>query len=123
MQKQNLLDMIPHVNKSVTWSINNDKNVEVVIKNTGVYNRIAQKIVKKPIISYIELDKIGSFIWVNINGERSIYDISQMIKEQFEEQVEPLYERLVVYFQMLKNQKFIEYTFEKSSVKRKDTVC
>ena len=52
---------------------------------------------------------MGSFIWNHIDGEKSIYEISQLIKDEFKEEAEPLYERLIQYMNILKNNKFIDF--------------
>lgn len=52
---------------------------------------------------------MGNFIWPHINGENSIMDIAALIKEEFGEKAEPLYNRVVEYFKILVSCGFIEY--------------
>ena len=40
---------------------------------------------------------------------KTIYEISQLVKDEFKEESEPLYERLIQYINILKNNKFIEF--------------
>ena len=42
-----------------------------------------------------------------INGERTVGQLAQQLKEQFGDQAEPLYDRLVKYMQILRNNEFI----------------
>ena len=48
-----------------------------------------------------------SFLWKRINGERTVGQLAQQLKEQFGDQAEPLYDRLVKYMQILRNNEFI----------------
>jgi len=72
-------------------------------------NRIAQKLFRKPRISHIHLDEMGSFIWPLLDGERNIIKLGESVKEQFGEKANPLYERLAKYFQILDSYHFIEW--------------
>lgn len=81
--------------------------VVILIENKGIYNRIAQKLLKKPRVSRITLEKFGSFIWQQIDGMHSVYEISGLVSEKFGEEAEPLMERLVKYLRILQNNRFI----------------
>ena len=52
---------------------------------------------------------MGNFVWPLINGERSIESLSILVKEKFGEKAEPLYERLIKYFEILKSYDFIYF--------------
>lgn len=108
-QKENYLDYIPRPNALFEWKKNQDGKIEVKVHNKGVINAIAQKLLKKPKYSYIELDELGSFIWEQMDGSRSIYEIGGLVKEAFGEKAEPLYERLAQYMKILHNNHFIVY--------------
>ena len=58
-----------------------------------------------PEVSRIELDRFASFVFLQIDGQRSIYEIGQILKREYAEEIEPLYERLVMFFEYLKNRK------------------
>lgn len=83
-------------------------NVTLFQENKGVFHFLAQKILKKPKVSQIHLDEMGNFVWPLIDGTRTVYEIAQLVKEEFGEKAEPLYERLVQYIQNLENYGFIE---------------
>lgn len=107
--KENFLDYIPKHNKLYPYHINEKGNVEISVENKGLFNRIAQIFFKRPKVSQIELEEMGSFIWQQIDGEKSVYDIGIVVKEQFGEKAEPLYERLCVYIKTLHNNEYIVY--------------
>ena len=106
---ENYLDKVPAVCSDINWSKDSEGNVTLEVKNKGIANRIAQVLIRKPKISYIHLDEMGSFIWPLIDGKRSIKDISVFVSEHFGEKAEPLYERLAKFFMILIDCKFIEY--------------
>lgn len=83
--------------------------VTLEIENKGFFNRLAQKLFKKPKISYIHLDEMGSFVWPFIDGERNIKDIGVFVDEHFGEKAHPLYERLSKYFSILASYGFVGF--------------
>lgn len=104
---KNYLDKIPNIAKELTWKTDEEGVVTLEIENKGFVNRIAQKLLKKPKVSYIHLDKFGSFVWKSINGEKTISEIGVNVKDEFGTDAEPLYERLAKYFQILESYNFI----------------
>lgn len=106
--KQNVLDFVP-VRKIENFSTDDSGVITLEIENKGVFNRIAQKLFKKPKITYIHLDEMGSFVWPLIDGEKDITEIGVFVSEHFGEKAEPLYPRLSKYFEILKSYGFIEF--------------
>ncbi|MBQ3057891.1 MAG: PqqD family protein [Clostridia bacterium] len=104
---KNYLEFVP-VRKIERFTEENGV-ITLEIENKGVFNRVAQKLLKKPKISYIHLDEMGSFVWPLIDGERNITDIGVFVKEHFGEKAEPLYERLAKYFKVLESYDFVEF--------------
>lgn len=112
MKKQklasNFLDKIPTRNPDIGYTVDEKGVITLEIENKGLFNRIAQKIFKKPKISYIHLDEMGSFVWPIINGEKNITEIGEAVDEHFGEKAHPLYERLAKYFQILESYGFVK---------------
>lgn len=104
--EENFLDKKP--SQKLKSQIDKYGNISLIIEHNGLFDKIAQKILKKPKISYVHMEEIGSHIWSLIDGKRSIEQIAQSIKEKFGEDVEPLYPRLVEYFKQLERYGFIE---------------
>lgn len=105
----NYLERIPKRPDKIKWSTDKEGIVTLDIENTGVFNRVAQKLFKKPEVSHVHLDKMGSFVWPLLDGERDIIAIGVLVKEHFGEEAEPLYERLAKYFQVLDSYSFVEW--------------
>ncbi|MFO7729520.1 MAG: PqqD family protein [Spirochaetia bacterium] len=104
----NLLDYVPRRNPLLEWRQTEEGAVQITVCRTGVLNWISQALFKAPKKSTVNLDKYGSFIWLYIDGERTVEQLARQLKEQYGEEAEPLYERLVQYMRILKNNKFIE---------------
>lgn len=107
--KKNFMDYIPIRNLANTWEEDEEHIVTVHVVNKGFFNRVAQKLFKRPKISHIRLDKYGSFVWSKIDGERDLYELSRLVEAEFGKEAEPIVERLVKYFQILYQNKFILY--------------
>lgn len=105
--KNNYLDKIPIHTSKLTQSTDKNGIVTLGIENKGIMNRIAQTLFKKPKTSYIHLDELGSFVWLMIDGKKSIYDIAVSVDEHFGEKAQPLYERLIGFLEILENYNFI----------------
>lgn len=105
-RNQNYLDSRPSRNERFSWSVD-DGQVTLEIENKGVWNTLFQKILKKPRISYVHLDEMGSFVWPLLDGETTIREIGKAVENRFGDQAKPLYERLVKYFQILESYHFI----------------
>ena len=107
-KNENYLERIPKRNKTISWS-EKDGAVSLEIENKGIMNRVMQLLFKKPKISYVHLDEMGSFVWPIIDGESDIIKIGEKVKAHFGENAEPLYERLVTFFNILESYGFINW--------------
>ncbi|HVO76412.1 MAG TPA: PqqD family protein, partial [Candidatus Bathyarchaeia archaeon] len=57
----------------------------------------------------IQLDEIGSEVWLFCDGKRTVGEIAELAKEKFQERIEPCHERLGVFFRQLERARFIAY--------------
>lgn len=106
MQNKSFLKAKPVKSKDILWSLEKDR-VVITVENKGLANRIMQLLLNKPKTSKIHLDEMGSFIWQIIDGNRTIYDISEELVKKFGETAQPLYVRLEKYFKTLYECKFV----------------
>lgn len=105
--KENYLEKIPSHKQGINWSQDENSLVTLEMQNCGLANYLAQKLLKKPKVSFIHLEEFGSFIWTHIDGKRDIIAIGELVKEHFGEKAEPLYERLSQYIKTLEANSFI----------------
>lgn len=104
---QNYLEKIPVRAEGIEWSKDENGVITLEIVNKGVFNFIAQKLFKRPKISYIHLDEMGSFVWPHLDGDKDILEIGKLVEAEFGEKANPLYERLAMFFRILESYKFI----------------
>lgn len=108
-KKENYLERIPLQSDKLNWSEDGKGIVTLEIENKGFINRVFQKLLKKPKISYIHLDELGSFVWKKIDGKKSVLEIGKEVEEKFSDKANPLYERLSGYFGILESYGFVNF--------------
>lgn len=89
------------------WKVGEDGLVTLSIENKGAMNTIMQKFFRKPRISYVHLDETGSYIWQQLDGKTNVAGIAQAVRAHFGEKAEPLYERLLKFFEIVESYDFI----------------
>ncbi len=107
-RSRNFLDFVFKVREDLLWSVSDDGTVIVEMENKGFADRIAQIFFKRPVISHIALEGMGSFIFLQIDGKRSVLEIGSLTGKEFGDEAEPLYERLSVYLRKLEQVGFIK---------------
>lgn len=105
----NYLERKPLRHPTLQYTKDEDGIVTLNRENTGFMNKLAQKLFRKPPVSYIHLDEHGSFIWLLLDGDKTVEEIGPSIKEKFGEDAEPLYPRLTKYLSILESYGFIEW--------------
>ena len=106
--EQNFLEFIPKRSEHLTWKTDQKGIVTLDVKNTGLMNKIMQKVFLKPEVTHIHLDEVGSFVWPLIDGKKTIVELSKDVDAAFGDKASPLYERLAKFFQILESYHFIE---------------
>lgn len=107
-KRENYLEYVPVVNPENTWDVKEDTGlVTIHMTNRGFYNRLAQRFFHTPRVSHIDLDAYGSFLWRRIDGQRTVGQLAELMKTEFGQGAEPLYDRLVKYMQILRNNRFV----------------
>lgn len=109
LTKENYLERVPLKNDNIGWSSDEEGIVTLEIENKGLFKFLTQKLLKKPRISYIHLDEMGSFVWPLIDGEKTILSIGEAVSAHFGDKAEPLYDRLSQYFKILESYDFIKW--------------
>lgn len=105
--KKNYLEQIPVRNPEFAWKENEKGIVTVDMVHKGFFAGLAQKLWVTPKVSHIKLDSFGSYVWRQIDGGRNIIEIGELVKAEFGDKAEPLYERLAQFLETLKKNGFI----------------
>lgn len=106
---QNYLERVPQRDPQLVWKENDKGGVTVDMVHRGLFAKIAQGLFATPKVSHIHLDAFGSFIWKQIDGERNIVQIGELVRREFGDKAEPLYQRLAQYFETLRSNHFISF--------------
>lgn len=108
MTDVNLLDLIP---KRVMRFEESDDGL-ITIYKPKFKNKLMAKFITSKLKSpdyKVNLDQFGSFVWKQCDGKNTVEQIGELLKQKFEGDIEPVYDRLAVFIQSLARYKFIEY--------------
>nr|WP_312579805.1 PqqD family protein [Sedimentibacter sp.] len=111
-KSDNFLELIPKKADKYQWTEDKDGKIQVTIPRDGLLNKIVRTFFKTPKHYNVDLDCFGSFVFKNIDGNNNVQEIGSLLKNQFGENAEPIYERLVTFMNILRQNKFI--TLEKA---------
>lgn len=84
-------------------------SVRLIFHHNKLAERFVRWLFKKPKVSDVELDKLGSRVWLLIDGKSSVYDIGQSLLQEFGKNCDPVYERLIMYLRFLNKKGWISF--------------
>jgi hypothetical protein len=96
--------------KRITWEKRDDGNITLLIKRNSPMEKALAFMFNSPKVVSLDLDDLGSRVWSLCDGERNIVEIGKTIKNEFGEQAEPVYERLVEFIRILQKNSLIDLT-------------
>lgn len=105
----NYLEKVLVRNPEFSWKEDGQGIVTVDMVHKGIFDKLAQKLWVTPKVSHVKLDRFGSFVWKQMDGNRNIIDIGVLVREEFADQAEPLYERLAEFVKMLRDNRFVTF--------------
>lgn len=108
-EQYNYLDLIPERSSALSWHFDEKERIVLEEEHTGRFDKIAQKFFKKPRVTQIHLDEQGSHLWPLIDGKKTIHELAELQKEHFGEAAEPLYPRIIKYFQIMESYHFVRF--------------
>jgi len=104
----NLLDLVPR--RTAEHEIDDARIVTILMqrfRNRHLERLFVPRFRSKYI--RIKLDEIGSEVWLLCDGRRSVGEIASLMREKFNERIEPCTNRLAVFFGQLERARFIDY--------------
>ncbi|MDR1774356.1 MAG: PqqD family protein [Clostridioides sp.] len=107
-RKENFLNFVPMLNPEFEFSAENGI-VVVKMLNKGFFNYIAQKFFKRPRISKIKLDELGSAVYLKIDGVRTVEKIADEVLHDYKGSKAISLEQIVSFLGILKHNKFVEF--------------
>jgi hypothetical protein len=113
-KETNLIDMIVVKSEHIQWRETDDGVVEIIILRNGFVDRFVRLFRNTPKTFTVRLDEYGSFVWNATDGRRRISEIGEMLFARFGSDIEPIYERLVVFLNALLNNRLIALQSDQS---------
>ncbi len=105
---KNLLTLRPKWNRQ--WQKNENGLAVILIPKFGdhLLGKWLTHQVKNP--NYrLKLDELGSFVWEHCNGRENVQEIGEKLKKKYGDKVEPIYEKLDIFFKQLEKSKSITW--------------
>lgn len=91
------------------WSKNDDGFVEInVPKFKSNFGKSFCKIIKKDENFVAKMDKIGTVVWENIDGKKTVEDILKILKKKYPKEKE-IDQRLFLFIQQMGSLNYLEY--------------
>ncbi|WP_024620245.1 PqqD family protein [Metaclostridioides mangenotii] len=106
---EEVLNLVYQIRDDLEYEVD-EKNIVTIIKRQEHWvQRFFRKLrFKIPEITYIKLDSYSSFIFLNIDGNRTVKEIGEIMDEKYGEEAKPLYERLLLFLNHIEvNAKYI----------------
>ena len=110
--QRNYLDFVPIKNPDIEYQTGDNGKVTVFIEWKGFYHRIAQKFFHRPRVSDIQLDDYGSFVWLAIDDNKDVHQLSKELDARFPNMEKSL-TRLIKFLEILRDNHLIRWKGEK----------
>ena len=109
MNNNDILNLVFKVSSNVDYEVNDDL-VTIIERQDHFIQKFFRKLkFKIPMYKKIELDKYSSFVFLQIDGKKTVEDIGSSLENTYGEDSHPLYERLLVFLNHIEvNCKYIE---------------
>ena len=109
---KNYMEYIPCINENIAYEKDEMGIVSVSVKWEGFYHKIAQSVFHRPKISKIKLDDYGSYVWLSIDGRKSVYNIAAEMERNFPDMASAV-PRLIKFLEILREHELIRWEGER----------
>ena len=106
-KEDNYFLYVPRI-KQKYWEIRNDR-VYLIFHHDKLIEKIVSWLFKKPYTSDIELDELGSKVWLYIDGKRTIYEIAKKNEELYGKKFDPSYKRLILFLNYINKKGWVSF--------------
>ncbi|WP_051599292.1 PqqD family protein [Metaclostridioides mangenotii] len=106
---EEVLNLVYQIRDDLEYEVDEKNTVTIIKRQDHWVQRFFRKLrFKIPEITYIKLDAYSSFIFLNIDGNRTVKEIGEIMDEKYGEEAKPLYERLLLFLNHIEvNAKYI----------------
>ncbi len=109
---KNYLDFVPEKNPKLNMKQMRTVLLPSLSNGKDFIIKIAQKLFRRPRVSDIRLDELGSFVWNAVDGKKDVHQISKELEQQFPKMEKPV-PRLIKYLEILHDNHLIYWKGEK----------
>ncbi|WP_042271202.1 PqqD family peptide modification chaperone [[Clostridium] dakarense] len=93
-----VLSLVFKKNEDIEYELNGENIVTILEKQDHKIQRFFRKLkLKIPKYKKIELDKYGSYIFLQIDGKKTVKELGEDLELKYGEKAYPLYERLLLF--------------------------
>ena len=95
---EDILNLVFKKSNNIEYEISKDNIVTIFEKqNSRIQNFFRKLKFKIPMYKKIELDEYGSFIFLQIDGIKTVKELGMKLEEKYGDKSYPLYERLLLF--------------------------
>jgi len=91
------------------WSINTEELVEIIVpKFKGNVGKSFCKVIRKDNMFTANMDRLGSLVWKNCDGDKTVGQILEIVKKEFPKE-KNMDQRLFSFIQQMVGLNYIDY--------------
>ncbi|WP_419741621.1 PqqD family protein [Paraclostridium dentum] len=95
---EEVLNLVFKKSENIEYEVSSDGIVTILEKQDHKVQNFFRKLkFKIPMYKKMELDEYGSFIFLQIDGEKNVEELGIKLEEKYGEESHPLYERLLLF--------------------------
>lgn len=94
---EEVLNIVFKIEDTIEYEIEDGIVTVLQKQNHAIQNFLRKLKIKIPLYKRTKLDKYGSFIFLQIDGEKTVEEIGKNLEAEYGEDTHPLYERLLMY--------------------------
>lgn len=95
---QEILSMIFKISDGLTYEVDQDNLVTMLVKQDHKIQKFFRKLkFRIPEYKKTTLDEYGSYVFLLIDGMRTVQDIGENLEAKYGDKAHPLYERLLLF--------------------------
>lgn len=95
---EDVLNIIFKRSDKIEYEVNEEGIVTILEKQDHKIQRFFRKLkFKIPMYKKTELDKYGSFVFLQIDGKKTVKEIGENLELKYKKEAHPLYERLLLF--------------------------
>ncbi|MCY6960132.1 PqqD family protein [Clostridium brassicae] len=95
---EEVLSIIFKVSDSLKYEVDKDNTVTILEKQDHKIQNFFRKLkFRIPEYKRISMDEYGSYVFLQINGKKTVKDIGENLEAKYGDKTHPLYERLLLF--------------------------